>query len=409
MKTIILAGGLGTRLQSVVKDVPKPMADINGTPFLELLMENMAKYGATEFILCVSYKKEIIMDYFGTNFKNIPIKYSVEQQPLGTGGALKQAFELFDIDRALVINGDSFIQMDYRRFYEDFQNEYLALALKEVPDASRYGRVETQGQEITGFNEKSDVSQPGYINAGIYMINRRLWQDYSFENCFSFEKDVLETHIDKMHCKFMKTEDYFIDIGIPESYSKACKELKSIINPVAKALFLDRDGVINVDRHHLYKIEECQFVEGIFDLCRDARRKGYKLIVVTNQAGIAKGLYSEEDYHLLTKHIHEQFVRQGCPLDAEYYCPFHPQGQGCYCKVSPDRKPAPGMILRAAQEHCLDLPRSVLIGDKESDIEAGRAAGVGKTILLVNEEPDRAAIYSKADLKVKTLTEIKEI
>lgn len=384
MKTIILAGGFGTRLQSIVKDVPKPMADIKGTPFLELLMDNMINYGTDEFIICVSYLKEKIMNYFKDNYKGIPIKYSIENNPLGTGGAIKQAFDLYEIDNAIVINGDTFIKMDYKRFYEENKDENLTIALKKMDDASRYGLVETKNDRIIKYNEKSQDKKAGLINAGIYLINKNLWNKYKDKTIFSFEKEILEKEIENIYPKFFVTDDYFIDIGIPESYKQACSELKNIINNKNKALFLDRDGVINVDKHHVYKIEDCEFIEGIFDLCRQAKSKGYKLIVVTNQAGIAKGIYTEEDYFKFRDYVHAEFKKQGCPIDGEYYCPYHIDGFGKYKKDSEDRKPNPGMILKAAKDFNIDLSQSILIGDKQSDIEAGTRAGVGKCMLTDN-------------------------
>ena len=378
MKVIILAGGLGTRLRTVVNDVPKPMAKIDGTPFLEILLDNMLHYGATEFILCVSYMREKISSYFGDSYKGCPIRYSIEEKPLGTGGAIKQAFDLFGLDKAVVINGDSFIKMDYADFYKKNSSQILSIALKYMEDASRYGLVETQGEYILRFNEKSAEAKSGLINAGIYLINKSLWQYAPGEVKFSFEKDILEKHIGTLHATYYQTEDYFIDIGVPESYAQANKELKQVIGFKNKALFLDRDGVINVDKHHVYKIEDCEFIDGIFDKCRQAKSKGYKLIVVTNQAGIAKGIYTEEDYFKFRDYVHAEFEKQGCPIDAEYYCPYHIEGFGKYKKDSEDRKPNPGMILKAAKDFNIDLSQSILIGDKESDIEAGKRAGVGE-------------------------------
>lgn len=383
MKVIILAGGLGTRLRTVVKDVPKPMAEIDGTPFLEILMDNMLHYGADEFVLCVSYMREKISSYFGASYKGCPVRYSVEEEPLGTGGAIKQAFDLFGLDEAIVINGDSFIKMDYADFYKKNSCQILSIALKYMDNASRYGLVETQGNYILRFNEKSTEAKSGLINTGIYLINKALWQYAPKENKFSFEKDVLEKYIGKIKASFYQTEDYFIDIGVPESYAQANRELKQVIGFKNKALFLDRDGVINVDKHHVYKIEDCEFIDGIFDLCRKAKSQGYKIIIVTNQAGIAKGIYTEEDYFKFRDYVHAEFEKQGCPIDAEYYCPYHIEGQGKYRKNSEDRKPNPGMILKAAKDFNIDLSQSILIGDKESDIEAGKNAGVGELIHFI--------------------------
>lgn len=159
----------------------------------------------------------------------------------------------------------------------------------------------------------------------------------------------------------------------------------------AKALFLDRDGVINIDKGYVHKIADCEFMPGIFDLCRLARAKGYLLIVITNQSGIARGYYAEKDFQTLMDWMREEFSRQNCPLDAVYHCPFHEKGIGEYRRASPDRKPEPGMILKAAAQYGLDLSRSMLIGDKQSDIEAGERAGVGRNI-LVNDSLDKAMI-----------------
>ncbi len=154
-------------------------------------------------------------------------------------------------------------------------------------------------------------------------------------------------------------------------------------NRLKRALFLDRDGVINFDHGYVYKKEDVIFVDGIFTLAAAAKRAGYLLIVVTNQSGIGRGYYSETDFHHLTDWMREQFAAHGASLDAVYFCPFHPEhGIGGYKRESEFRKPAPGMILQAAAEHDLNLGQSILVGDSPADIEAGQAAGVGRLYRL---------------------------
>lgn len=149
------------------------------------------------------------------------------------------------------------------------------------------------------------------------------------------------------------------------------------------ALFLDRDGVINVEKNYVHRIEDFEFMPGIFELCAAARERGLALVVVTNQAGIARGYYSEADYQRLTAWMLAEFRARGIALDAVYHCPYHPTaGIGDYRRESFDRKPNPGMLLKARDALGLDLPGSLLIGDKTSDLEAGRAAGVGHLLLL---------------------------
>lgn len=149
------------------------------------------------------------------------------------------------------------------------------------------------------------------------------------------------------------------------------------------ALFLDRDGVINVDHNYVCRPENFEFIEGIFDLCRRAQLQGYLLIVITNQAGIGRGYYSEADFSALTDWMCEQFAAESITIDGVYFSPFHPEhGIGHYKADAPCRKPRPGMIMQAAKEHGIDLPRSVLVGDNPSDIEAGVAAGVRRLFLF---------------------------
>lgn len=149
------------------------------------------------------------------------------------------------------------------------------------------------------------------------------------------------------------------------------------------ALFLDRDGVINVEKNYVHRIEEFEFVEGIFDLCRTGTQRGMLIVVVTNQAGIGRGFYTEAQFLQLTDWMRQRFAEEHAPIGAVYFCPYHPEcGIGEYRKESYDRKPNPGMILRARDELQLDLSQSILVGDKATDVLAGKAAGVGTTVLL---------------------------
>lgn len=169
-----------------------------------------------------------------------------------------------------------------------------------------------------------------------------------------------------------------------------------------RALFLDRDGVINLDAGYTYRIDVFRFVDGIFDLCRLAHRLGYLLIVVTNQAGIGRGYYTEADFQTLTAWMRGRFAAEDAPLAAVYHCPYHPDGIGEYRRQSDWRKPAPGMLLQAAADFSLDLAASLLIGDSEHDIEAARAAGLGAAVRL----GDPASVISQADVIIASHAEI---
>jgi len=170
------------------------------------------------------------------------------------------------------------------------------------------------------------------------------------------------------------------------------------------ALFLDRDGVINVDHGYVHRPETVEFVDGIFELCRHARSLGYLIFVVTNQAGIGRGYYGEDDFLALTDWMRRRFDAEGAAIDKVYFCPFHPEhGIGQYKLDSPFRKPGPGMILQAADEFGVDLARSVLVGDNETDIRAGLAAGVGCTVLY---RPGGQRAPTASSAQVERLAEV---
>ena len=223
MKAIVLAGGFGTRLQSVVKDVPKPMAEINGKPFLAYLFDNLVKYGINEIIVSVGYKQESIIRYFKTNYKGIAIRYSSEEEPLGTGGAIKKAIQLLDPNQeVLILNGDTFFNLDLGRFSFVSKGKKIALALKPMKNFDRYGSVEVDDKNVISFQEKSFVSE-GLINAGIYFINTDIFKQMR-EDIFSFET-FLQSQTD---IGFYIEDSYFIDIGIPDDYKKAQIDFKEL-------------------------------------------------------------------------------------------------------------------------------------------------------------------------------------
>ncbi len=227
IEAIILAGGFGTRLQSVVKDVPKPMADIRGKPFLEYLLMFLAKSGFSKVILSVGYKKEVIMDYFKDFYLGMEIIYSPEESPLGTGGAIKKALMYAIGENVLVLNGDTFFNLDITSFYATHQQNTssITMALKPMTQFDRYGSVNTSGKTVVSFEEKG-FKEKGLINAGAYIIRKSIQKILTeFNDVFSFEKDFLEKNISTIKPVAYIEDAYFIDIGIPEDYNKAQQEL----------------------------------------------------------------------------------------------------------------------------------------------------------------------------------------
>jgi D,D-heptose 1,7-bisphosphate phosphatase len=385
MQAIILAGGFGTRLQTIVKNTPKPMAPIDNRPFLFYLLSYLKKCGFKEVILSVGYLKEQIKESFGNEFFGLNIKYAFENEPLGTGGAIINSLEYVKTNEPLfVLNGDTFLELDYKKLiaHHNKRKSDFTIALNQMNDCSRYGMVKIDKHDvIVEFEEKSPQKQKGLINGGIYVINPKIFSNYNLEKRFSFETDFLTKFTRELKINAYKNECYFIDIGIPEDYHRAQKEIPAIVKN--KALFLDRDGVINIDYGYVHKKEDFHFINGIFELCQKAQNDGYLIIIVTNQSGIAKGYYTEEQFLELTKWMEDKFKQKDIFITKTYYCPYHTNARiAQYKKDSQDRKPNPGMLLKAIKEFNIDPRESILIGDKESDVLAAKNAQIKEKVYL---------------------------
>ena len=227
-EAVILAGGKGTRLQSVVSDIPKPMAPIGDIPFLEILIHHLANQGINHVVLAVGYKYEVIQDYFGESWRDVSISYAVESSPLGTGGAVKAAAGHLSGDAFFLLNGDTFFDVSLEELYESFeQGDFpFVLSLKEVKDQHRYGKVTIAEDHITSFEEKQHIDK-GFINGGVYTCSTDWWLYESPEaEIFSLEKDVLEQLVADHQLGYLISEGYFIDIGIPEDYHLAQQTLE---------------------------------------------------------------------------------------------------------------------------------------------------------------------------------------
>lgn len=227
-EAIVLAGGFGTRLQSVVKDIPKSMAPICDKPFLEYQLLYLKHYGIKKVYLSVGYKKEVIIDHFGDEFQGLKITYITEDEPLGTGGGILKALKETTSDNVLVCNGDTMFELDLLEYYDLFQKngEKIALALKPMSSYDRYGSVFVNEQkEITGFQEKKKTEK-GLISGGVYIMNRKIVLDEHMPEKFSIEKDFLEKKYTEIKMFGYISDTYFLDIGIPSDYDKAQLEFK---------------------------------------------------------------------------------------------------------------------------------------------------------------------------------------
>jgi len=226
MDAIILAGGFGTRLRSVVSDLPKPMAPIDGRPFLDYLLNHVSQWQVGHVILATGHLHEKIKAHYGEAYKNLKLSYSVEREPLGTGGCIKRALTQAASRHVLILNGDTFFDVDINTMLQRHQ-EYgadLTIALKPMRDLSRYGVVRFEDSRITSFEEKKEVPF-GHINGGVYLARKDLFARFNMPEAFSLEQDFLKRHIADLNIRAFLSDTYFIDIGVPADYDRAQKEL----------------------------------------------------------------------------------------------------------------------------------------------------------------------------------------
>ena len=226
-EAIVLAGGLGARLKHILDDLPKPMAPVGDKPFLTYLLECLENEGVERVILSVGYRSDKIIDYYGDKFNSLEIVYSVEDFPLGTGGAIKKSLTLCKEDHVFVVNGDTFFDISFDIMRKMFINKEpsLLIALCKMNSVERYGTVEIdQNGVVKAFKEKS-FRESALINGGIYLIKTDMMSVDGLPECFSFEKDIMEKQINTKAIMATPFDNYFIDIGVPEDYYKAQKEL----------------------------------------------------------------------------------------------------------------------------------------------------------------------------------------
>ena len=224
----MLAGGFGTRLREVVPDLPKPMAPVAGRPFLEILLNWLARNGFTRVILSLGYQAEKIVAHFGTSYSGLELVYEIEAKPLGTGGAIRQASMHCTGSHFFVFNGDSYLDLEVAEVEAWWQRHRRpVIVVRAVADTTRYGRLETKGNQVVAFTGQGSPG-PGLINGGCYVFETDQLQDWPLEHAFSIETDYFPNEIKKRRFDVFQAQGQFIDIGVPEDYARAQTELVGV-------------------------------------------------------------------------------------------------------------------------------------------------------------------------------------
>lgn len=376
----VLVGGLGTRLGSLTANTPKPILPCGDRPFLAWLLREFVRFGVTDFLLLTGHLSEEIEKAAAAIQAGLPgdVRIALSEEPIraGTGGAVFHARDRLD-ERFLLCNGDSLFDCNLGNLLAAAAASDATatgwMVLRRLEDTSRYGVVATDGDRVTSFLERPQPGTPGVINGGIYLFHRRLVD--RLQPACSLEADVMPRLAVDGALRGIQADGYFRDIGVPDDFARAQTEIPRLLH--RRALFLDRDGVINVDHGHVGTRDRFEFVPGALDTIRLATRAGWHVFIVTNQSGVARGYYKEEDVHDLLAWIADEARRAGGTVDDARYCPFHEEAVvEAYRRPSDWRKPAPGMLLDLMRVWELEPARCVMIGDQPTDLQAAAAAGV---------------------------------
>lgn len=375
-QAVFLVGGKGTRLGSIAKTTPKPLLELApGLRFLDVLLDQAARHGFSDIILLAGHLGDQVETlYQSRRVREATVHVVREGEPAGTGGALAFAADRLD-PWFLMANGDSLFDFNLRALAIPQKEDTVArLALRHVADASRYGSVDVRGNRVTAFREKQASGAPGLISGGVYLLSRTILEHVR-KPC-SLETDIFPRLTEAGLLAGQRFDGYFLDIGLPESYERAKREIPARLT--RPAAFLDRDGVLNVDIGYTHRPEDLRWIAGAREAVLRLNEAGYYVIVATNQAGVARGYYSIDQMHAFHARMQDELADIGAHIDAFYYCPFHEDGivEAFRAADHPDRKPNPGMILQALDEWPIRSAGSFLIGDRPGDVEAARRAGL---------------------------------
>ena len=399
MRTVIMAGGKGTRVASIASDIPKPMIPICGKPILEHQIECLNKNGLSDIIIIVGHLGQSIKEYFGNGSRfGCKISYYTETEPLGTAGALYKIKELLEnrSEDFILLNGDIIFDIDFKRMITFHKKHKAWASLAVHPNNHPYDSVLiecNENNQITAWINKEDTARmagtyyKNLVNAGIHILSLDL-----IKNCpqdkdkVDLDRDILKKMILGGRIFGYITPEYIKDMGTPERFTEVSHAIeKGIVKNKnlavkQKCVFLDRDGTINELNDFILSPEDLILIDGAAQAIKTINSSGYLAIVITNQPVIARGDLDFKTLDSIHKKMETELGKLGAFIDDLFFCPHHPEkgfpGERPEYKIDCNcRKPKPGMILKAAEKYNIDLKNSYMVGDHVRDTEAGAAAG----------------------------------
>ena len=404
MKTVIMAGGKGTRAASIAGDIPKPMIPICGKPILEYQIDCLKRNNLTDIIIITGYLGQQIKNYFGDGSGfGCKISYFSEVEPLGTAGALFKIENL--CENFILLNGDVILDMDFSRMiaFHKEKNAHVTLAVHPNSHPFDSALIVCSGDnQVTGWINKEDERTwyKNTVNAGVHIINPEF-----IKNCFhlkdkvDLDRDMLKPNTGNAKIFAYSTPEYIKDMGTPERYAQVKNDIekgivhKKNLSKKQKAVFLDRDGTINIPDNFIRKPQDFKLYEWTAEAVKKINNLGYLAIVITNQPVIARGEVDLNTLDLIHMKMETDLGMEGAYIDDLFFCPHHPdkgfEGERTEYKIDCDcRKPKPGLILQAVKKYNIDPANSYMAGDNIRDTQAGINAGCIPVFLTNNKQAE---------------------
>lgn len=427
MKTVIMAGGKGTRISSVASDIPKPMIKIDGVPVLEREIECLRSQGFTDIIITVSHLGNIIVDYFGDGSGVSPatdklfgvhIEYFFEKEPLGNAGALFRLKDKLKED-FLLLNADSVFDIDFNRFVDYHNKKGGLVTLFTHPNSHPYDSgliIADKNDAVEQWLTKEDARPKYYknrVNAGLHVISPKVLDKEITTAKVDLDRQILKPLAGTGKMFVYDSSEYVKDMGTPDRYESVCNDFRCGIvagknlRRKQKAIFLDRDGTINKYVGFLRNIDDFELIDGVSNAIKRINSSGYLAIVVTNQPVIARGEVTVEELNEIHNKMETLLGLDGAYVDGIYYCPHHPhkgyEGEIPELKIDCEcRKPKAGMLFKAAKDFNIDLSQSWMIGDGENDVLCGINGGC-RTAIIGRDERANLQCESLLDVVNKIL------
>jgi len=420
----ILAGGRGTRLEAVLGGLPKPMAPIAGKPVIEYQIELAHAHGFDDIVIFAHHKAEVISDYFGDGTRwGVRISYVIEKEPLGTAGSILSSLDRLS-DRFMVFYADTLLQLDLGAMYDAHLRQGADATLfihpNDHPHDSDLVEIGYNGYvtALHPYPHEPGVYYRNLVNAALYVFEKKCLLPLAspLKKC-DFGKDILpDLLVRGARIQGYRARGYIKDMGTPERLAHVTSDLEHGIvakkgsQEATEAVFLDRDGTLNIEVNRVSRQEQFELIPGIADAIRELNRKGIPVIVITNQPVIARGDCTERELRQIHDKMETLLGEAGAFINDLYYCPHHPDrgfsGERPELKIPCDcRKPSPGMLLRAATDWNIDLRNSWFIGDTTTDIRTASNAGVRSVLISTGHAGNDGVFPDQPDYNFETLRE----